>query len=136
MIYISAKNLQKIIAQAQSELPNECCGLLSGLTNQDFTEIIEVHPMNNIDQSPQHFSLDPQEQFDVMYKARDKGFQILGNYHSHPTDPARPSKEDIRLAYDPNALYLIISLLEPTNPVCQAYRIVNGVVTEIPLKIK
>jgi proteasome lid subunit RPN8/RPN11 len=53
----------------------------------------------------------------------------LGNFHSHPSTPARPSKEDIRLAYDPSASYLILSLAEEI-PVLKAFGITGDVVVQ------
>jgi proteasome lid subunit RPN8/RPN11 len=53
---------------------------------------------------------DPKAQFQVGREARKDGLEILANYHSHPETPARPSLEDIRLAFDPNISYVIVSL--------------------------
>lgn len=39
------------------------------------------------------------------------GLRPLGNWHSHPESPSRPAEEDIRLAYDSKASYLILSLM-------------------------
>ncbi len=67
--------------------------------------------MKNIDNSTEHFSFDREEQFDIVRKARSEGLEIIANYHSHPVTPARPSQEDINLAYDPDISYLIVSLV-------------------------
>ena len=53
--------------------------------------------------------------------ARAAGLKILGNWHSHPQTPARPSKEDLRLANDPGAIYAIVSLEGPDRPSIVAY---------------
>jgi proteasome lid subunit RPN8/RPN11 len=95
-----------IIRQAQGELPNEACGLLTGRDGV----VEKQYPLTNIDHSPEHFSFDPAEQFRVLKEARSNGLRIIANYHSHPSSPARPSEEDIRLALDPNIIYLIVSL--------------------------
>jgi proteasome lid subunit RPN8/RPN11 len=117
-----------IIRQAQEELPNEACGLLTGRD-----AIVEKrYPLTNIDSSPEHFSFDPQEQFNVLKAARAEGQKILANYHSHPATPARPSQEDIRLAYDPNVVYIIASLAAET-PDIKAFRIRGGEATPLPL---
>jgi proteasome lid subunit RPN8/RPN11 len=85
--------------------------------------------MTNIDHSEEHFSFDPKEQFAAIKYARQQGLKIVGNWHSHPASPSRPSEEDKRLAYDPNILYFILSLAEE-KPVLNAFRIVEGEVTE------
>lgn len=136
MIKISQLHVENIIKQAKQELPNECCGILAGFFGTEGNaEIVEIYPMTNIDNSPQHFSLDPKEQFKVYRDLSDKGLKLLGNYHSHPSTPARPSKEDIRLAYDPKVFYMILSLAEEI-PVLKCFRITNGQSSEVQLVIE
>ncbi|MDR3262658.1 MAG: M67 family metallopeptidase [Tannerella sp.] len=105
-----------IIRQAYDELPDESCGLLAGLDGA----VKKRYPLVNTDHSPEHFSFDPREQFRVLKEARAEGFKIIANYHSHPSSPARPSEEDIRLAFDPDLFYLIVSLAGET-PVIKAF---------------
>jgi proteasome lid subunit RPN8/RPN11 len=128
MIRIPKYIYDRIVAQAFVEFPNEACGLLVGKEG----EVIEQHAMTNIDHSPEHFSFDPSEQFQVYRSARAEGLEIIANYHSHPETPSRPSVEDIRLAYDPNILYLIVSLAAET-PVLNAFSIQNGISTKVPI---
>ena len=130
MIRIPTHIVDGIIAQAINELPNEACGLLVGKEG----EVGKQYSMTNIDHSPEHFSFDPAEQFQVLRSARDGELDIIANYHSHPETPSRPSEEDIRLAYDPNILYLIVSLAAEI-PVLKAFRIVNGNSTEEQIEI-
>ena len=90
--------------------------------------------MTNTDQSPEHFSLDPAEQFSVLKKSRELGLDISGVYHSHPSTPARPSEEDIKLAYDPSVSYVIMSLLEKDITI-KSFRIRDGKVNPEPIEI-
>ncbi len=120
-----------IVAQAREELPNESCGYLLG-TSVDY--ITENYRMTNADHSPEHFSFLPKEQFAALNYARKNGLRQVANWHSHPSTPSRPSEEDIRLAYDPNILYFILSLAED-EPVLNAFRIKDGqVVEKIPIE--
>ncbi|GHT30205.1 Mov34/MPN/PAD-1 family protein [Bacteroidia bacterium] len=128
MICIPQNIIDGIIAQARNELPNEACGLLVGNEN----EAVKQFPLTNIDHSNEHFSFDPREQFGVLKEARSLGLQIIANYHSHPESPARPSEEDIRLAFDPDIIYIILSLQEET-PVIKAFSIKNGNVEQIEI---
>jgi [CysO sulfur-carrier protein]-S-L-cysteine hydrolase len=123
MISIKREVLDQIIAQAKSELPNEACGYLAGTDH----EVTLAYPLTNIDHSPEHFSFDPSEQFKTVKDARNKGLQIVANYHSHPETPARPSQEDIRLAFDPDISYVIISLANGQAD-AKSFRIVNNTV--------
>ena len=100
--------LDQIVAQARSEAPNEACGYLAGTDG----EAGMVIPMTNVDQSPEHYSFDPQEQFAAVKQAREAGIDLIAVYHSHPETPARMSREDIRLANDTTVLYVIYSLAQ------------------------
>ncbi len=120
-----------IVRQAKRDLPNESCGYLLGTSVDDITE---HYPMTNADNSPEHFSFLPREQFAALRHARQRGLRPVANWHSHPSSPSRPSAEDIRLAYDPDILYLILSLAED-EPVLNAFRIKDGLVAEkIPVE--
>lgn len=130
MITITQNIIFEIFEQAFKDLPNETCGLLVGKDD----EITKIFPLTNTDQSPEHFSFDPAEQFQVLRAARSEGLSVIANYHSHPASPARPSAEDIRLAYDPDILYLIASL-EAETPVLKAFKIVKEQVTEIEINV-
>ena len=130
MIRIPKYIVDGIIAQAINELPNEACGLLVGKED----EVLKQYPLTNIDHSPEHFSFDPAEQFQVLRAARTDELGIIANYHSHPETPSRPSEEDIRLAYDPNILYLIVSLAAEV-PVLKAFSVQNGVSTEVTIEV-
>lgn len=121
---------KQLVEQAKAELPNESCGYLLGKEGV----ITENFRMTNIDHSPEHFSFDPQEQFEAIRYARKTGLEIIANWHSHPATPARPSEEDIRLAFDPQIHYFILSLAEE-EPVLNAYRIINGAAGKIPLEV-
>lgn len=130
MITLPKSILNAIVQQAKAELPNEACGLLAGKDNQ----IVKNYALTNVDASPEHFSFDPSEQFKTLRAARSEGLQILANYHSHPETPARPSQEDIRLAFDPNIVYIIVSLAQ-TEPVAKAFHIRNGVVEPVEIEV-
>ena len=120
----------EIVRQARQELPDESCGYLLGTGDT----VTANYRMTNADHSPEHFSFLPPEQFAAVRFARSHGLKILGNWHSHPSSPSRPSQEDIRLAYDPSILYFILSLAAET-PVFNAFRIVKGQVEKLPVEV-
>lgn len=129
MIYLNKTDYDKILEYAESELPNEACGLIAGKINGDDKIIKKVYLLTNIDHSNEHFSLDPKEQLAAIKDMRSLGFAPLGNWHSHPESPSRPSEEDKRLAYDSKASYMILSLMNTESPVLNSFRI-NGDVSE------
>ena len=125
-VRLSGGDFQKIVAHAASVYPNEACGLLAGVEQDGVREIRQVYLLTNVDASNEHFSMDPREQLAAIKDMRAKGLQPLGNWHSHPETPSRPSEEDVRLAYDPNATYMILSLQSRVAPNLNAFYIREG----------
>ena len=66
--------------------------------------------------------MDPKEQLEAVKDMRANGIVPLGNWHSHPVSPSRPSEEDKRLAYDSSASYMILSLMDE-EPVLNSFHI-------------
>lgn len=123
MIYLKKSDYEKILKHAKSELPNEACGLIAGEIIGDDRYIRKVYLLTNTDRSNEHFSLDPKEQLSAIKDMRAQSFVPLGNWHSHPESPSRPSDEDKRLAYDSKASYMILSLMDLENPVLNSFKI-------------
>ena len=123
-----------IVAHARAALPNEACGLIAGNMVNDTKTIDKIYLLSNVDNSPEHFSIDPKEQLAAVKDMRANGISPLGNFHSHPSTPARPSDEDIRLSYDVKASYLILSLAEE-KPVLRAFGVTGGEVSTQALEI-
>ena len=128
---IKKDDVLKIFLQGEKEAPVEACGYLTG---KDDT-VVKIFSMKNVDNSEDHFSLDPDEQFKVMREARSEGLDIIGVYHTHPVSPARPSDEDIKLAYDADKVYVIASLATDFKGI-KAFKIVKGIVKEEILVIE
>ena len=97
--------------------------MIGGVREGDKKYIRKVYLLTNIDASNEHFSMDPREQLAAVKDMRANGYELLGNFHSHPESPSRPSEEDKRLAYDSKVNYLILSLMEIDNPVLKAFNI-------------
>jgi proteasome lid subunit RPN8/RPN11 len=91
--------------------------------------------MTNVENSSNHFMMEPKEQFAVVKEIRSAGLEILAIYHSHPETPARPSAEDIRLALTPDVIYLIVSLRDTKVPDVKGFVKENGTLTEVPIKV-
>lgn len=123
MIKLSKEDYEKILKHAEKELPNEACGLIAGEKVGNDKIIKKVYLLTNIDHSNEHFSLDPKEQLAAVKDMRANGIVPLGNWHSHPESPSRPSEEDKRLAYDSTASYMILSLMDRENPVLNSFKI-------------
>ena len=123
MITLKRSDFEKILKHAESVLPEEACGLIAGEITDGGKIIKKVYILTNTDHSNEHFSLDPKEQLAAVKDMRANGLTPLGNWHSHPESPSRPSDEDKRLAYDSKASYLILSLMDRENPVLNSFKI-------------
>lgn len=130
MIYLKQEDYDGIVAYAKDGLPAEACGLLGGTVDGEDKRVGKVYYLTNLDASNEHFSMDPKEQLDALKDMRKNGFQMIGNWHSHPESPSRPSGEDKRLAFDSRIRYLILSLENMDEPVLNAFAIVNGEVSK------
>ena len=128
-----------MISHAESEAPNECCGLLGG-SKEGIEHIYRIsnlpsdHPSIIDLKVPGdrrfRYVMDPKEQITAFKKMRQSNTELRAIYHSHPHSPAYPSVTDIRLAYYPDVYYLIISLEKKEIPQIRAFRIVEGEITE------
>jgi len=134
MILIKAKQYDEILKHCQEVFPNEACGLLSGRIEGFIKTVEKIYLLENIDNSPEHFSMNPKEQFRAIKDMRNNNFVMLGNFHSHPESPSRPSEEDKRLAYDKKMSYFILSLIEKSKPVLKSFIIIDNLVMEEEIK--
>ena len=131
-ITIKKADFNKMYEHALKVRPEEACGLIAGTDREDgVREIRKVYLLTNVDHTNEHFTIDPKDQLQTIKNIRANGLKLLGNWHSHPESPSRPSEEDKRLANDSKASYLILSLMEDGNPVLNAFHVelVDGVKT-------
>lgn len=122
-ITIKKEDYEKILAHCKQGLPEESCGLLAGHKEGNHNSIEKVYLLTNIDHSNEHFTMDPKEQLMAVKDARANELTMLGNFHSHPESPSRPSEEDKRLAFDTNAIYMILSLMEEDEPILRGFHV-------------
>ena len=122
IIRMDVKLYDEIVQYAKEHLPEESCGLIAGEIDGDNKTIKKVYFLENTDHAEDHFTLNPKEQLEAVKDMRKNGYKPLGNWHSHPSSPSRPSVEDIKLAYDKGASYMIVSFLTKA-PVVNSFHI-------------
>ena len=123
-ITITKADFDAIYQRALAERPDEACGLIAGVDLEDGTrEIRKVYLCTNTDHTNEHFTIDPKEQLQAIKDMRANGLKPLGNWHSHPETPSRPSEEDKRLANESKERYFIIYLAEEGKPVLNAFHV-------------
>jgi len=122
--------LDQIVAQAQDEAPNECCGIIAA----DDGVAVAVHPARNAAASPLRYEMDGMEQYKIQTAIEDAGHDLGAIYHSHTRTAPYPSQTDINLAFYPEALYVIVGVAGE-EPDIRAFHIVEGEVSEQPLEV-
>lgn len=118
--------MDEIVDHAKDGFPDEVCGLLAGRNDV----ILRLFRITNIDKSSISYMMEPSEQFKAFKEMRNEGLELLAIYHSHPTSQAHPSQTDVRLAYYPDAVYIIASMQKVSTPEVKGFRIVDGRISE------
>jgi len=121
MIALTQAYAEELFAHARDANPNECCGLIGGQVDGVAQS---VYRLRNIAANARvTYEAAPEDLFAAQRQMRARGEQLLAIYHSHPraTDPY-PSETDVRLAYYPTAVYLIVGLGNQ-EPCLKAFRI-------------
>ena len=116
----------QIVAHAERDAPNECCGYLSARDGV----VQEVFEAENIRHSPYAFDFGFKD-LQAANELDDDGLEV-GIYHSHPRSPAEPSQTDINVAQYPHWTYLIVSLEHGGGEAAdlRAWKIADGRVEE------
>jgi [CysO sulfur-carrier protein]-S-L-cysteine hydrolase len=124
---ISQAQFDDVVAHAQADAPNECCGYMRLAEDR----VDQVFRSQNLRDSPYGYEIDPKSLL-AANDLDDDGFGVA-IYHSHPRSPAEPSQTDINLAHYPHWLYVIVSLAG--EPSVRAWRIADGKVEEEPVSV-
>jgi proteasome lid subunit RPN8/RPN11 len=122
---------KEIVEHALREFPTECCGVIAAADGVP----VKVFPMKNADASPVTYRLDGKEQLHVFDEIDEQGWELWAIYHSHTHSEAYPSETDRRLAFYPEARYILLSLADREDPVVRSFFITDGEVTEEELTI-
>ena len=118
--------VKEIVAQGLREFPNECCGVIAAQGGVP----VKVYPMTNADASPATYRLDGKEQLRIFDELDERGWDLWAIYHSHTHSEAYPSETDVRLAFYPDARYVLLSLSDRAHPVLRSFWIRDGEVAE------
>ena len=130
-IRLSRSQWESVVVEAERLAPEETCGLLAGPADG---KVEMVFPVTNILRSPVLFRMDAYEQLKAFQQIEENGWELLGIYHSHPRGPDQPSITDIREAYYPEAVNIII-FATGGGWRCRGFYIRDGGIDEIPVVI-
>jgi proteasome lid subunit RPN8/RPN11 len=121
----------ELIAHAEAEAPNECCGMIASSDGK----AVQVYPAVNAAASPLRYEIDGAEQYRIQMAIENAGLDLGAIYHSHTRSEPKPSQTDINLAFYPEALYVIVGLAG-AKPDVRAFEIRDGRVTDAELLVE
>ena len=136
MLTIRQDLVDAMVAHARADHPDEACGVIAGPAGTHRPE--RFIPMVNAARSPTFYEFDSMDLL-RLYRDMDDNDEVpVVVYHSHTATEAYPSRTDVSYASEPEAHYVLVSTRETgaeDGPYeLRSYRIVDGVITEAPIK--
>ena len=138
MFTLDKDSYDALVAHARAAYPNEACALIAGLPangGPDSPVVTKVFTLPNAEASPTFYVVEPRAQLQAMNEMDERGWDLVGIFHSHTFTEAYPSRTDVNLAAYPDAAYLILSLAEPDAPRLRAFSIRDGEVSELQVAV-
>ena len=145
--------LAELIAHAEEEAPNECCGVVAidpstlgetggasvavgGSDGSASVRATKVHRAENIAASPLKFEVDGKELLGLINAIEGDGSELGAIYHSHTRTAPKPSQTDINFAANwPGVEWIIVGLSDDAAPQVRSYLIEGGQVREVALEV-
>jgi proteasome lid subunit RPN8/RPN11 len=113
VIEIVEQHLTEMRQHGERDYPFECCGLMLGrFESNGHKVVVETYPISNAREEAakrNRFLIRPEELMRGEKYARAKSLDVVGFYHSHPDEPAVPSKYDLDHAW-PTYSYIVVSV--------------------------
>jgi proteasome lid subunit RPN8/RPN11 len=122
-----------IVAHARADHPDEACGVVAGPIGSD--RPVRFIPMANAARSTTFYEFDSMDLLKLYREMDDRDEVPVVVYHSHTATEAYPSRTDVSYASEPDAHYVLVSTREPDSYEFRSYRIVDGEITEEPVKV-
>jgi proteasome lid subunit RPN8/RPN11 len=112
VLAISQNDWDEIRRHSEETYPHECCGALIG-EMEDGRNLVKatIRCGNTRDDSPHNrYHIDPRELVKIQREGRERGYDIVGFYHSHPDHSAQWSQTDLVEAHWIGCSYVITSV--------------------------
>ena len=128
---------ETLVAHARAGEPQEACGLIIGdRPAAEGGRALRFEPTRNAAASRLRYEIDANDLLRLTIATDDADEVFWAIVHSHTHSPAVPSPTDRRLAFYPDALYLLISLAPEEAAATgaasvRAWRIVDGETWEV-----
>jgi proteasome lid subunit RPN8/RPN11 len=132
-VRINSALVERIVAHARRDFPNECCGILGVRDGR----AVAIHEATNLAASPLRFEVEGREVLQAQDAFENDGAELGAIYHSHTRSEPYPSQTDINFAAGwPGVEWLIVGLRREGEPTVRSYRIDDGVVTELDVEVE
>jgi proteasome lid subunit RPN8/RPN11 len=139
---IPRAQVEAMLGHARTGYPYEVCGMLVGRGPEGDRRVDEVVAVTNREtEAPRvRYQIAPEDQIRVQREARERGWEIVGYYHSHPDHPARPSETDRRIAAEglsDGVIYVVIGVDggERASPTAWVFRDAAQAFDEEPFEV-
>jgi proteasome lid subunit RPN8/RPN11 len=125
-LLLARKFYDAMVAQALAERPNECVGLLAGVKEEEggAVRVLERYPLDNESETP---TTEYRSEGKLLARAwrdiRERGMEIVGIYHSHPTSSPVPSGKDLKQNYYGDEVVHFIVSLTTDPPVVRGWHL-------------
>ena len=130
---LDAALLERILAHARRDFPNECCGMIAMRDG----EAVAIHEATNVAASPLRFEVDGREIIEAQDAFEADGADLGAIYHSHTRSDPYPSQTDVNFAAGwPGVEWLIVGLRRDDEATVRSYRIDDGVVAEVAVDVE
>ena len=124
--------LDRIVAHARRDFPNECCGMIA---MRDGTAVA-VHEATNVAASPLRFEVEGREIIRAQDDFEAEGADMGAIYHSHTRSDPYPSQTDVNFARGwPGVEWLIVGVRRDGEPTVRSFRIDDGVIEEVEVHV-
>jgi proteasome lid subunit RPN8/RPN11 len=131
-LMLTTDQLAEIYAHLDAHKPNEACGLLGGQGGR----VLKVYPIPSAAPSPVRYSMEAGAQVEAMLEMEERGWELIGIFHSHPAGPPVPSATDLAEAYYPDSAYVICAPDSAGHWQARAFELREGRAREVELRIE
>lgn len=112
LIYLKPELQSRIYTHLQGTYPNEGGGFLLGMLDGSDVHIHDTIQVQNVfaeEEQYHRYAMTPKDWMRLEDEADERGWTLVGYYHSHPDSPAIPSIYDRDHAL-PNFVYIIVQV--------------------------
>ena len=110
IIVISPEQRKAIARHGEAHYPQECRGLLLGHRNGITKQVLDLVFMDDASESEDYrYSIPSDKLSEGEDLAREQELEVIGSFHSHVDQPARPSIYD-RDRAEPTFSYVIVGV--------------------------